>query len=127
MKGLGFIKAKGKLTYYPSCGCCVFYNRKKHHELAEKIDINSLRAVTLTGYNSPSDYPALVKLFGDGLEVHLEHPVGEDVLFFNGKFKGYASDWMDMIDFAEKSEFKYSTPEDVEEFYYEKLFRMDNL
>lgn len=122
MKGLGYIKAKGKLTYFPGCGCCVFYNRKKYADLNDKIDVNSLQHFINSGENS-SYYPPLIKLFGENLEISIDHPTGEDVLFLNGKFKGYASDWLKMIDFAEKSNIKFHTPEELEEIYYENIFR----
>lgn len=122
MKGLGYIKAKGKLTYSAGCGCCVFFNRKKYAELSEKIDINFFNNDLIRGNNGINEYPSLLKLFGDKLYIDLDHAVGEDVLFLNGKFNGYAMDWLDMIDFAEKSGIKYNSPDELVEKYYEAIY-----
>lgn len=127
MKGLGNIKAKGKLTYLPSCKCCVFYNRKKYFLSNESIDINLLRSGVSNELNGISEYPNLLRLFGNKLFISLDHPVGEDVLFLDGKFIGYASSWVEMLDFAEKSDIKYSSHEELENIFHKETFNVYHL
>ena len=119
MHKLGNLKFKGKLSYTFKCTHkCVAYNLKK-------ISQNNLRPnmleynVMSTGYDGSYEYPMLQKLFDFIWQRWCDHPVGEDVIFYKNSFYGYASDWINYLDFAIKSNFSFNSHEQVKNFYFD--------
>ena len=117
MNKLGNVKFKGKLSYKLNCSCkCTAFNFKKINQLKlNAIDYNLM----VTEYDRSYEYPSLQKLFNYDIQIHCDHPVGEDVIFYKNSFYGYASDWMNYLDFATKSNFKFYSHEQVKNFYFE--------
>ena len=59
-------------------------------------------------YDGKHLYPPIEKLFKKfDLVISIDHPVGEDVIFINGKFNGYVSDWLEMLKISEDLNIDY--------------------
>ena len=67
------------------------------------------------GSDGRDEYPELFNLFKKHtLRIDIDHPVGEDVIYINGKFNGYASDWIERLVFAEKFNIEYKDYDELE-------------
>lgn len=115
MQGLGNLRMKGKLTHRAGCGCCTFRNNKKLEMYKDNsyLKDNTVIQVKDYAYNGTNEYPVLEKLFGNGLEICCDHPFGEDVVFFNGKYKGYVESWLEYLAIAEHYGLQYDSHDDL--------------
>lgn len=116
MQGYGNLKMKGKLSHRPACGCCDdVYNGKKLEMYKDNsyLKDNTVIQVKDYAYNGTNEYPVLEKLFGNGLEICCDHPFGEDVVFFNGKYKGYVESWLEYLAIAEHYGLQYDSHDDL--------------
>lgn len=108
MQGLGSVDMKGKLSKRMGCGCCTFYNFKKLNVLNDKLSYKLEANNCMGEVNGIHEYPSLQKLF-KGHEVHitLDHPCGEDVVYVDGKFQGYADDWLNAYEYVLHNNIKF--------------------
>ena len=120
----------GKKTQLSDCHCCNRINKKKitiendKSYKAEGRDFFSRLEPNVISYDGTDEYPQLVALFSPHGEftIDCDHPCGSDVINFKGQFYGYADEWCDMLRFAEKSNRKFNHPDEVSNFYYEKMY-----
>lgn len=124
------IEMNGKKTQLSDCHCCNRINKKKitvendKSYKAEGRDFFSRLEPNVISYDGTDEYPQLVALFSPHGEFRIDadHPVGEDVVNFKGQFYGYADEWCAMLRFAEKTNRKFNHPDEVSNFYYEKMY-----
>lgn len=122
MQGRGQFNMKGKLVRDLDCKCCTLFNFKKldlyNDKLTHKKEANEYMMD-----NGSHLYPPLVSLFkNEILEISVDHPVGEDVIFLNGKFYGYVSDWMEMLSLADAYGIEYKNYKELKERVEDNLY-----
>lgn len=65
-------------------------------------------------YNGAVLYPPLVELFKNHeLHIDIDHAVGEDVIYIDGKFNGYVNDWLEMLKIADDLNISYQNHDDL--------------
>lgn len=124
------IEMNGKKTQLLGCLCCTKRNLKKINAdedksyIEESKDFFSKLHPGSVGYDGTDEYPNIKKLMqneGD-LVIWCDHPFGEDVIFLDEKYYGYADDWSTMIKFCEDSGMNFKNSKDVHRYYLDNAY-----
>lgn len=120
MQGLGRVNMKGKLSKRMGCGCCTFHNFKKLNVLNDKKSFKTEADCNFGKVNGIHEYPPLQKLFKDeNVFITLDHPCGEDVIYIDGKFEGYANEWLNLYNYVLENNIKFN--------HYSEIYLLDVL
>lgn len=128
------IEMNGKLVILSDCYCCNLYNTKKLKTYRSKDYLEEAKEFFAKtepgkiGYDGTSEYPHIAKLFSTQGQVQIwcDTPFGDEVIFVDGKYSGYINEWEEMIRFCDNSNYKYSTPAQVFDYYLKNVYGDDD-